>query len=107
MLPGHSLKLVLVEPEVPQHTGNSGRLCAATGTQLHLVRPLGFFLSDKHFKRAGMDYLEGVAIRVHDDLPSLLDLIGIEPVVLTSGVSGRAHWSARIAGNAWIFLGKE
>src|SRR3954471_10683467 len=108
MLPAHSLKLVLVEPEIPQNTGNIARLCAATGTQLHLVRPLGFFLSDKHFKRAGMDYLQSVPMTIHDHLPALFRVIGTEPFALTSGVQGsRPHWSIRFTQDCWILLGKE
>jgi tRNA (cytidine/uridine-2'-O-)-methyltransferase len=50
------LNLVLVEPEIPQNTGNIARTCAATGCRLHLVRPLGFAVTDHHLKRAGLDY---------------------------------------------------
>ena len=50
------LNIVLVEPEIPQNTGNIVRTCAATGSKLHLVRPLGFEVTDKHLKRAGLDY---------------------------------------------------
>ena len=50
------LHIVLVEPEIPQNTGNISRTCAATGCALHLVRPLGFEITDKHLKRAGLDY---------------------------------------------------
>jgi tRNA (cytidine/uridine-2'-O-)-methyltransferase len=107
MLPTHQLKIVLVEPEIPQNTGNIVRLCAATGAALHLVRPLGFFLTDKHFKRAGMDYLKDVSLTVHDDLGSLLRVIGGEPILLTSGLGGVAHWQMKVEANAWIFLGKE
>jgi len=108
-LPRHALKIVLVEPEIPQNTGNIARLCAATGTELHLVRPLGFFVTDKHFKRAGMDYLKDVVMTVHDDLPSLVLKIGEDPVVLTSGVAGveRTHWEGRFGERTWIFFGKE
>jgi tRNA (cytidine/uridine-2'-O-)-methyltransferase len=106
-LPDHTLKIVLVEPEIPQNTGNIGRLCAATGAELHLVRPLGFFLTDKHFKRAGMDYLQRVRMTVHDDAAALLNAIGSEPVWLTSGITGNSLWSARFEGNAWILFGKE
>jgi tRNA (cytidine/uridine-2'-O-)-methyltransferase len=106
-LPCHHLKLVLVEPEIPQNAGNIARLCAATGAQLHLVRPLGFFLSDRHFKRAGMDYLKGVKITVHDDIPALFRVIAGEPIVLTSGICGRSYWSAQHSSDAWIFFGKE
>ncbi|HVX84060.1 MAG TPA: tRNA (cytidine(34)-2'-O)-methyltransferase [Phycisphaerae bacterium] len=107
MLPPHHLKLVLVEPEIPQNTGNIARLCAATGAALHLVRPLGFFLTDKHFRRAGMDYLAAVPITVHDSLPDLLALIHDDPVVLSSGLAGQPHWKLSFPAHAWIFLGKE
>ena len=50
------LNIVLVEPEIPQNTGNIGRTCVATGTALHLIKPLGFEVTDKNLKRAGMDY---------------------------------------------------
>jgi tRNA (cytidine/uridine-2'-O-)-methyltransferase len=106
-LPVHRLKIVLVEPEIPQNTGNIARLCAATGVALHLVRPLGFFLSDKHFKRAGMDYLSNVPMTVHDSLAALLERVGGEPVVLSSGVGGRDHWEVGVTSDTWIFLGKE
>lgn len=98
---------MLVEPEIPQNTGNIARLCAATGAELHLVRPLGFFLSDKHFKRAGMDYLQHVPIKVHESLAELLEVMGGAPFFLTSGVGGQPHWAARFARDAWLLLGKE
>ena len=55
--------IVLVEPEIPPNTGSIARLCGATDTVLHLVRPLGFSVDDKHLKRAGLDYWEHVSIR--------------------------------------------
>jgi tRNA (cytidine/uridine-2'-O-)-methyltransferase len=103
----HALKIVLVEPEIPQNTGNIARLCAATGAELHLVRPLGFFLTDKHFKRAGMDYLRGVKVVLHDDLAALLAAVGNEPHVMTSGLRGRPHWQHAFEPGTWIFLGRE
>jgi tRNA (cytidine/uridine-2'-O-)-methyltransferase len=107
MLPNHRIKIVLVEPEIPQNTGNVARLCAATGAALHLVRPLGFFLTDKYLKRAGMDYLERVEMTVHDDLEALLRVVGEEPVLLTSGLGGRSHWEVGYTRDVWIFFGKE
>jgi tRNA (cytidine/uridine-2'-O-)-methyltransferase len=107
MLPNHRMKIVLVEPEIPQNTGNVARLCAATGAALHLVRPLGFFLTDKYLKRAGMDYLERVEMTVHDDLGALMRVVGEEPVLLTSGLGGRSHWEVEYARDVWIFFGKE
>ena len=60
------IHLVLVEPEIPQNTGNIIRLCANTGARLHLVRPLGFFLNDRHLRRAGLDYHKLASVLVHD-----------------------------------------
>ncbi|MCD6322556.1 MAG: tRNA (uridine(34)/cytosine(34)/5-carboxymethylaminomethyluridine(34)-2'-O)-methyltransferase TrmL, partial [Clostridiales bacterium] len=62
------MNIVLVEPEIPQNTGNIARTCAATDTVLHLVRPLGFLTSDKYLKRAGMDYWKLVDVRYYDNL---------------------------------------
>ncbi len=61
------IHLVLVEPEIPQNTSNIIRLCANTGARLHLVRPLGFSLADRHLRRAGLDYHEWASMTVHDD----------------------------------------
>ncbi len=65
-------EIVLVEPEIPPNTGNVIRLSANTGCRLHLVRPLGFDLSDKNLRRAGLDYHEYADLRVHDDWPTLM-----------------------------------
>ena len=61
-----SLNIVLVEPEIPQNTGNIARTCAATGSVLHLVGPMGFSISDKHLKRAGLDYWQDVEIHYYN-----------------------------------------
>lgn len=61
-----ALQIVLVEPEIPPNTGNIARLCAATGTVLHLVQPLGFSIDDKQLKRAGLDYWHLLDIRLHE-----------------------------------------
>lgn len=67
------MHVVLVNPEIPPNTGNIARLCAATNSPLHLIRPLGFFVDDKSMKRAGLDYWEHVKLTVHDSLDELLD----------------------------------
>lgn len=67
--------VILFQPEIPPNTGNIIRLCANSGARLHLVRPLGFELSDKHLRRAGLDYHEYADLQVHDDLPSALAAI--------------------------------
>ena len=70
--PAEPLHVVLVEPEIPQNTGNIARLCAATGSVLHLVGPLGFDISEKAVRRAGLDYWKLVDVRRHDDLDAWL-----------------------------------
>jgi tRNA (cytidine/uridine-2'-O-)-methyltransferase len=69
------MHIVLYQPEIPQNTGNIARTCAATGTTLHLVEPLGFSLSDKYLKRAGLDYWYLLDVKVHKDYSSLLSAI--------------------------------
>ena len=68
-----NLNIVLVEPEIPQNTGNIARTCAAIGAKLHLVKPLGFEISDKYLKRAGLDYWDKLQIEEHDSLNDFLN----------------------------------
>ena len=67
------INVVLVEPEIPQNTGNIARTCAATGGKLHLVKPLGFDISDKYLKRAGLDYWDKLEIEEHDSISAFLE----------------------------------
>ena len=67
------LNIVMVEPEIPQNTGNIARTCAITGAKLHLVHPLGFEISDKAVKRAGLDYWDKLEIEEHDSLEKFLE----------------------------------
>lgn len=66
------MHIVLVEPEIPGNTGNIARLCAATGSELHLVKPLGFSIEDKYLKRAGLDYWHLVKVHVHENFAEVL-----------------------------------
>lgn len=66
------MHIVLYQPEIPQNTGNIARTCAATGSMLHLIRPLGFSLDDKYLKRAGLDYWHMMQYRVYDDFEQFL-----------------------------------
>ena len=68
-----ALNVVLVEPEIPQNAGNIARTCAVTGAKLHLVRPLGFEVSDKYLKRAGLDYWHLVEIYYYDSIEEVMD----------------------------------
>ena len=69
------MRIVLVEPEIPPNTGNIARLCAATGAELHLIEPLGFELSDRQLKRAGMDYWQHVNWRMWTSWPAFADAL--------------------------------
>ena len=66
------LNIVMVEPEIPQNTGNIARTCAAIGAKLHLVKPLGFEISDRYLKRAGLDYWDKLTIEMHENLQEFL-----------------------------------
>src|SRR6476659_5015112 len=70
-MPAPMFNVVLVEPEIPPNTGNIGRLCLATGSTLHLVKPLGFSIDDRTLKRAGLDYWKEVDVRLWDSLDEL------------------------------------
>ena len=67
------MNIVMVEPEIPQNTGNVARTCAATGAKLHLVKPLGFQINDKYLKRAGLDYWDKLEIEEHESLEAFLN----------------------------------
>jgi len=72
------LHIVMVEPEIPQNTGNIARTCAAIGAKLHLVKPLGFEITDKYLKRAGLDYWDKLEIEEHENLSEFLKAYPIE-----------------------------
>ncbi|MBR2874854.1 MAG: tRNA (uridine(34)/cytosine(34)/5-carboxymethylaminomethyluridine(34)-2'-O)-methyltransferase TrmL, partial [Clostridia bacterium] len=68
------INIVMVEPEIPQNTGNVARTCACTGASLHLVKPLGFEIDDKKMKRAGLDYWNSLDITYYDNLAQFLEM---------------------------------
>ncbi len=84
--------LILYEPEIPPNTGNIIRLCANTGTTLHLIEPLGFELDEPRLKRAGLDYREFADIAVHVNLDSCLDALD-KPRVFALSTRGAVHYS--------------
>ncbi len=101
------LNIVLVEPEIPQNTGNIARTCAATGSVLHLVRPLGFDISDAAVKRAGLDYWHFVTVKVYENLDDLFQKNRIEQMRLFSTKAPRAHTDADYRDGCFLFFGKE
>src|SRR5437868_10426745 len=77
-LPPHRLQLALIQPQIAPNTGNVARLCVASGTPLHLVRPLGFVLSDRNLRRSAMDYWPRLRLTVHDDTASFLSAMAAQ-----------------------------
>ena len=101
------IHIVLVEPEIPMNTGNIARTCAATGSRLHLIRPLGFDISDKAVKRAGLDYWSQLDLRVYDGLADFFAQHPEPDLWLTSTRAGRCYSDAPFRDGCWIFFGKE
>ena len=101
------LNIVLVEPEIPANTGNIARTCAATGSVLHLIKPLGFDISDKAVKRAGLDYWHLVDVRVYEDLEDFFRKTGAEDIWLLSTKAPRSYTEAAFSPDCWLFFGKE
>ena len=103
------LNIVLVEPEIPQNCGNIARTCAATGCRLHLVRPLGFDISEKAVKRAGLDYWHLVTVVVHPNLEDLFEKFpqAREDLWLATTKAPRAYCEASFSADSFLFFGKE
>ena len=103
------LNIVLVEPEIPQNCGNVARTCAATGSRLHLVRPLGCDISDRAVKRAGLDYWHLVEVSDYENLDDLFRRHpeAAEGAWLTTTKAPRSFADARFTTDSWLFFGKE
>lgn len=101
--------IVLVAPEIPPNTGNVIRLAANTGAQLHLVKPLGFDLSDKQLKRAGLDYHEYASLKVHESFAALLQAERPDPARMFALTTKGSHPFAesRFAPGDWFVFGSE
>ena len=107
--PDPSLKLVLVRPQIPPNTGNVARLCAVTGTPLHLVAPLGFALTEKKLRRAGLDYWNKVHAATHASFEELVREGGLngDNVHLFTSRGTRGLWETRFRPGDWLILGEE
>lgn len=101
------MRIVLVEPEIPQNTGNIARTCAATGASLHLIQPLGFSLDDKYLKRAGLDYWSQVSVSIHESLDAFFSLYGRQDVYYLSTKAPRSYCEASFGSDSILVFGKE
>ncbi len=101
------LNIVLVEPEIPQNTGNIARTCACTNTRLHLVRPLGFEISDATVKRAGLDYWDKVEIFYYDSFEQLRSQYADETFFYLSTKAKKTYSEHKFPDNSFLVFGKE
>ena len=100
--------VVLVEPEIPPNTGNVGRLCLATKSTLHLVKPLGFSLEDRQLKRAGLDYWDDVDLKVWDSLDALLNAKRKDHrCFFVTTKTDRAYWNVKFEPGDFLVFGRE
>lgn len=101
------LNIVLVEPEIPQNCGNIARTCAATGARLHLIRPLGFDISEKAVRRAGLDYWHLVSVSVYGNLADFFAKNTVEEMWCLSTKAPRSYTQAQFHDGCYLFFGKE
>ncbi|MBO6092539.1 MAG: tRNA (cytidine(34)-2'-O)-methyltransferase [Oscillospiraceae bacterium] len=101
------LDIVLVEPEIPHNTGAIARTCAATGARLHLIKPLGFDISDKMVKRCGLDYWFLVDITVYENLDEYFEQHGDQNLFLATTKAPRAYSEVDLSGDVTLMFGKE
>lgn len=101
------MNIVLVEPEIPQNTGNIARTCACTGATLHLVEPMGFRLSQRNLSRAGCDYWDEVEIVKWACMDEFLEAHGADDLWLFTGQAQRFYTDARYTDDSFLLFGRE
>ena len=102
-----SINVVLVEPEIPQNTGNIIRTCAATGATLHLVRPLGFSLEDKYLKRSGLDYWDIANIQYYDSFEEVVEKNPSGTFFYATTKVNQSHSDVKYVDNSFIVFGSR
>lgn len=106
-LPHHRISVALIQPQIAPNTGNIARLCVATGTALHLVRPMGFVLSDHNLRRSAMDYWPRLNLTIHDDSKAFMTAMGPTPRWLFSSKATRSIWDANFQDGDCLIFGSE
>ena len=101
------MNIVLYEPEIPANTGNIGRTCVATGTSLHLIKPLGFDISDKAVRRAGMDYWKELDLHVYENFEEFVEKNPGARIYMATTKARKAYTEVEYKGNDFIMFGKE
>ena len=101
------LHIVLLEPEIPQNTGNIARSCAATGASLHLIKPLGFSIDDKHMKRAGLDYWDELDLHVYENLNEFYAKNPNAEIYFFSKKGRHVYSDVSYDGDVYLMFGRE
>lgn len=102
-----SVNIVLVEPEIPQNTGNISRTCAVTGASLHLVEPLGFSIDEKHVRRAGLDYWDQLDLHIYKNLEAFFEANRDGEFFYFSTKAKKTHCDITYPDNCFLVFGKE
>ncbi|MGJ8549859.1 tRNA (cytidine(34)-2'-O)-methyltransferase [Winogradskyella wichelsiae] len=102
-----SLNIVLIEPEIPNNTGNIGRLALASGSVLHLVKPFGFEIDDKRLKRAGLDYWQHLEVIYYDNIEDFFAKNNTSKMVFLSSHGIKDHWDIEFKDDMFLVFGKE
>jgi len=102
-----AINIVLYQPEIPPNTGNIARSCAITGAKLHLIKPLGFSIDDKHVKRAGLDYWEFLDLEVHEDEKAFFEKYGTEKLYFATTKATKYYDEFHFEDGCFIVFGKE
>ncbi|WP_417195983.1 tRNA (cytidine(34)-2'-O)-methyltransferase [Bizionia sp.] len=101
------LNIVLIEPEIPNNTGNIGRLALASGSNLHLVKPFGFEITDARLKRAGLDYWQHLNLHYYENLEEFFSKNKDANMVFLSSHGESNHWDISFENNMFLVFGKE
>ena len=101
------MNIVLLEPEIPANTGNIGRTCVATGTKLHLIKPLGFDISDKAVRRAGMDYWKDLDLSVYENFEEFLEKNPKAKIYMATTKAEKVYTEVAYEPDDFIMFGKE
>lgn len=102
-----AINIVLYQPEIPPNTGNIARSCAITGSKLHLIKPLGFSIEDKHLKRAGLDYWDYLELEVHENEEAFFSKYGQEQLYFATTKGVKYYDELEFSDNCFIIFGKE
>lgn len=102
-----SFNIVLVEPEIPNNTGNIGRLCLATNSNLHLIKPLGFEINNSRLKRAGLDYWNHLSVFTYESFSEFITLHGKKNLVYFSSHATKNYWEIPFKKDMFLVFGKE